>query len=492
MEEILGLNLCALDRIRMSRDARFDGKFFIAITSTRIYCRPICPSPHANRRHVRYYASAAAAAAAGYRPCLRCRPEAAPGTPAWLGTSAVVRRALRLIEDGFLDHDSVDDLAARLGIGPRHLHRLFVRHVGASPVAMAQTRRLHFAKRLIDETQLPITQIAFAAGFKSVRRFNSALHQTYGRAPRELRRQRYQTSRQQNEVVLRLSYRPPYDWEQVRDFLARRAVPGIERVDETGYSRIVATDDGHSFICVRPAEGEDAIELRVWNTTPAALLQVTSSVRRIFDLSADPSKIVLAFGSDPLLGPLVKRSPGLRIPGAWEPFECTVRAILGQQVSVSTGRTLVGRLVARCGGPIPSSKEGFTHLFPTPADLATANLDGLGLTRVRIDALRELAVAIDSGRFSFAGSTEEVCEELVALTGIGTWTAQYVALRALYEPDAFPASDFVLRRAAATNGAPLPTRALEKRAEDWRPWRGYAAMHLWCSSKPAEHRLTGK
>jgi AraC family transcriptional regulator of adaptative response / DNA-3-methyladenine glycosylase II len=233
---------------------------------------------------------------------------------------------------------------------------------------------------------------------------------------------------------------------------------------------------------VRPADGEDALELRVWNTTPAALLQVTSSVRRIFDLAADPSKISLAFESDPLLGPLVKRRPGLRIPGAWDPFEFTVRAILGQQVSVSTGRTLVGRIVVRCGRPIPSNKDGFTHFFPTPADLASANLDGLGLTRVRIDALRELAVAITAGRFNFAGSTEEICEALAALTGIGTWTAQYVALRALYEPDAFPASDLVLRRAAATNGASLPARVLEERAEDWRPWRGYAAMHLWCSS----------
>jgi AraC family transcriptional regulator, regulatory protein of adaptative response / DNA-3-methyladenine glycosylase II len=353
---------------------------------------------------------------------------------------------------------------------------------------VAQTRRLHFAKRLLDETELPITEIALAAGFGSVRRFNSAFHQTYGRAPRELRRQRYQTSRQQNEVVLRLAYRPPYDWEQVRDFLARRAVPGIERVDERGYARTVATEDGHGFICVRPADGEDALELRVWNTTPAALLQVTSSVRRIFDLAADPSKIALAFGSDPLLGPLVKRRPGLRIPGAWDPFECTVRAILGQQVSVSTGRALVGRFAARCGRPIPPSKDGFTQLFPTPADLAAANLDGVGITRVRIDALRALAVAIVRGRFSFAGSTEEICEALAALTGIGTWTAQYVALRALCEPDAFPASDLALRRAAATNGAPLPARALEERAEDWRPWRGYAAMHLWCSSMVAACR----
>jgi AraC family transcriptional regulator of adaptative response / DNA-3-methyladenine glycosylase II len=479
MSEFFGLDRRALDRARISRDPRFDGKFFIAVTSTGIYCRPICPVRSPKRDNIRYYPTAAAAAAAGYRPCLRCRPEAAPGTPAWLGTSAVVRRALRLIEEGILDNSSVDELADRLGIGARHLHRLFLQHVGAPPVVVAQTRRLHFAKRLLDETELPMTEIALAAGFGSVRRFNSTFHQTYGRAPRELRRQRSQGSRQRNEVVLRLSYRPPYDWEQVRDFLARRSVPGIERVDERGYARTVATEDGHGLICVRPADGEDALELRVWNTTPATLLQVTSSVRRIFDLAADPSKIALAFGSDPLLGPLVKRRPGLRIPGAWDPFECAVRAILGQQVNVSTERTLVRRLAARCGRPIPSSKDGFTHLFPTPSDLASANLDGLGLTRVRIDALRALAVAIASGNFSFAGSTEEICEALAALTGIGTWTAQYVALRALCEPDAFPASDLALRRAAARNGTPLSVRALFETAEAWRPWRGYAAMHLW-------------
>ena len=313
MEEILGLNKRALDRARMSRDARFDGKFFIAITSTGIYCRPICPSPHARRRHVRYYPSAAAAAAAGYRPCLRCRPEAAPGTPAWLGTSAVVRRALRLIDDGFLDNNSVDELAERLGIGPRHLHRLFLRHVGAPPVAMAQTRRLHFAKRLIDETQLPITQIAFAAGFKSIRRFNTAFQRTFRCAPRELRRQFTEIARNEDEVVLRLAFRPPYDWPQVRDFLAKRAVPGVELLDERGYMRSVSIGKSHAVITVRPLEREDALELRVRGAVPGALLQISSTARRTFDVGSDPVLIATAFQSDPLLAPLVQQHPGLRI-----------------------------------------------------------------------------------------------------------------------------------------------------------------------------------
>jgi AraC family transcriptional regulator of adaptative response / DNA-3-methyladenine glycosylase II len=480
MEEILGLNVRALDRARMSRDARFDGKFFIAITSTRIYCRPICPSPHAKRRHVRYYASAAAAAAAGYRPCLRCRPEAAPGTPAWLGTSAVVRRALRLIDDGFLDDGSVDDLALRLGIGSRHLHRLFLRHVGAPPVEMAQTRRLHFAKRLIDETQLQITQIAFAAGFKSIRRFNSAFQQTFRRAPRDLRRQRSaEIASIEDEVVLRLAFRPPYDWAQVRDFLARRAVPGIELVNERGYIRTESTKDSHAVVTVRPVEGEDALELRVRDAAPGALLQISANARRTFDVASDPALIAAAFQSDPLLGPLVERHPGLRIVGAWDPFECAVRAILGQQVSVAGARTFAARLVARVGRPIATSIAGLTHLFPTPSELAKANLDGLGLTGARIVALQTLARVVSEGKLDFQSTTEGISAKLAALPGIGEWTAQYVALRALGEPNAFPASDHVLRRTAAGERAPLSATELQARAEAWRPWRGYAAMHLW-------------
>ena len=406
-------------------------------------------------------------------------PEAAPGTPAWLGTSAVVRRALRLIEEGVLDQDSVDELADRLGIGPRHLHRLFVQHVGASPIVVAQTRRLHVAKHLLDETELPITEIALAAGFGSLRRFNSAFHQTYGRAPRDLRRQGHKGTCEQDEVVLRLAFRPPYDWEQVSDFLAKRAVPGIERVDERGYARTVAAGDSHGIVCVRPVEDQDALELRVRNTTPAALLQLTSSVRRVFDLAADPVKIALTFGSDPLLGPLVKRRPGLRISGAWDPFECCVRAILGQLVSVSAGCTLAGRLVARFGRLISLAEDGLTRVFPTPADLAIADLDGLGLTKARSAAIRALARAVADGKLTFDGPTKVVTEGLSALPGVGMWTAQYVALRALSEPDAFPSSDLVLRRMAAMGGSALSIRSIEACAEDWRPWRGYAAMHLW-------------
>jgi AraC family transcriptional regulator of adaptative response / DNA-3-methyladenine glycosylase II len=480
MDAILGLDLRALDRARVSRDPRFDGKFFIAVTSTRIYCRPVCPVPSPKPANIRYYASAASAAEAGYRPCLRCRPEAAPGTPAWLGTSAVVRRALQLIHEGALDASSVDALAARVGIGPRHLHRLFVQHVGASPVVVAQTRRLHFAKRLLDETSLRMTEIALAAGFGSLRRFNHAFQTTYRRAPRDLRGQRRgENAPEGGEVVLRLAYRPPYDWAQVRDFLATRAVPGIERVDGRGYARTVAVDGGHAIVSVRAREGEHALELRARGAAPTALFQLSSAARRTFDLAADPALIALAFQADPLLGPLAARRPGLRIPGAWDPFECVVRAVLGQQVSVAAGRTLAARLVARAGRAIAGGGDGLTHLFPSPSALASVSLDGLGLPGARVRALQALAGAVASGTLDLGASAEEVAARLEALPGFGAWTAQYVALRALGEPDAFPAADLVLRRMAGGEGTPLTTRALEERAEAWRPWRGYAVLHLW-------------
>jgi AraC family transcriptional regulator of adaptative response / DNA-3-methyladenine glycosylase II len=492
METISGLDLEALNRARVSRDPRFDGKFYIAVTSTGIYCRPICPSRYAKLANVRFFGTPAAAEAAGFRPCLRCRPEAAPGTPAWLGTAAVVRRALRLINDGALDEDSVDTLAGRLGIGPRHLLRLFGRHVGASPIAVAQTRRLHFAVCLLEETNLPITQIAMAAGFGSCRRFNDAFRSTYRRAPRELRRARRRGGAPNSEqVVLRLAYRPPYDWNHMRDFLATRAVAGVERVDERGYARTVRCESGHAVICVRALPGEDALELRVAGAPPAALLQISSVARRVFDLAADPQRIGTELANDPLVGPLLRARPGLRIPGAWDPFECAVRAVLGQQVSVAAGRTFAARLVERAGVE-RAGGDSLTHLFPDAVALARVNLEGLGMTRSRAATLHALARAVLERRIDFSGAPEEVSAAMAAVPGIGPWTAQYVALRALGEPDALPSGDLVLRRAAGAAGRLLSVRELEARARDWQPWRGYAVMHLWqeagAANRPNEVR----
>jgi AraC family transcriptional regulator, regulatory protein of adaptative response / DNA-3-methyladenine glycosylase II len=484
MANDLSLDVRALDRARISRDPRFDGKFFIAVKTTGIYCRPICPSRTSRSCNVCYYATAAAAAEAGFRPCLRCRPEAAPGTPAWLGTSAVVRRALRLIDEGILDSASVDDLANKLGLGSRHLRRLFLQHVGASPISFAQTRRLQFAKRLLDETNLPITEIALAAGFGSLRRFNTAFRQTYGRAPREIRKHlgSETASDAGGEVILKLAFRPPYDWNQVRDFLAAHAIPGVERVDEHEYSRTLRAGNGSSIICVRPLEGEDALELRVGGAVPATLFQISLSARRVFDTSADPARTTLAFRSDPLLGPFVTRRPGLRIPGEWDPFECTVCAVLGQNVTIATGRTLAARIVDRAGQRIEKLGRGLTSLFPTPAALAKADLNGLGLAKTRVATLQELARAVIQGKLDFNASTECVLAALSKLPDIGPSTAEYVALRALGEPDAFPATDSDLCRIAGVANRPLSALELEARAEAWRPWRGYAAMHLWSAA----------
>jgi AraC family transcriptional regulator, regulatory protein of adaptative response / DNA-3-methyladenine glycosylase II len=488
MADVIGFDHGTLDRARLSRDPRFDGKFIIAVKTTGIYCRPICPSPTSKAGNVRYYPTPEAAAEAGYRPCLRCRPEAAPGTPAWRGTSAVVQRALRLINEGFLDASSVETLAASLGVGPRHLHRLFLQHVGASPNVVAQTRRLQFAKRLIDETDLPVTEVALAAGFRSLRRFNDAFQKTYRRAPRDLRRlRRSGVTADAGEIVLRLPFRPPYDWPAVLAFLRARAIPGVETADERVYARTVTTREGHALVQVRALDGENALELRVRGAAPESLCHVSATARRVFDLAADPVRIADAFQADPLLGHLVRERPGLRIPGVWDPFECAVRAVLGQQVSVAAARTLAARLVQRAGRLVARGTDGLTHVFPGAAAIAAADLDGIGLTGARIAALRGLARAVAEERIDLGDPAEEVTAAIAALPGCGPWTAQYVALRGLGDPDAFPASDLVLRRTAGAPGPLLSEPALAARAQEWRPWRAYAALHVWQHAADRQH-----
>jgi AraC family transcriptional regulator of adaptative response / DNA-3-methyladenine glycosylase II len=482
----------ALDRARRSRDPRFDGRFFVAVTSTGIYCRPICPAPSPRDAHVRYYPTAAAAAGAGYRPCLRCRPEAAPGTPAWLGTSAVVRRALALVSDGALDEGSVDALAARVGIGPRQLHRLFVAHVGAAPLAVAQTRRLHFAKTLLDETDLPVTEIAFACGFQSLRRFNDAFRQAFSRPPSALRQLRRRgASPAPGSVGLRLAFRPPYDWGGVLSFLGARAIPGMEQVDNRGYARTIAAPSGVAAVRVEALPGRNELALHVHGAPATALLAITSRARRVFDLTADPAAIAAVLRKDPLFAPLLRRRPGLRIPGAWDPFECAVRAVLGQQVSVAAARTLAARLVERAGGRLERPIDGLTRVFPSPRALAGADLDGLGLTAARAGTIAGLARAVADGRLDLDGPPDAVRKGLVGLAGIGEWTADYVALRALGEPDALPIGDLVLRKAAG-GGRALAERELATRAEAWRPWRAYAAILLWGAAASRPRRRPGR
>lgn len=460
-------------KARLARDPRFDGRFFIGVRTTKIFCRPICPARSPREENIEYYPSAAAAAAAGLRPCLRCRPECAPGTPAWNGSSTTVARALREIAEGALDDDSVRQLSARLGVGDRHLRRLFVEHLGAPPVAVAQTHRLLSAKRLLDETSLPITAIAMASGFGSVRRFNETFRRTWSRSPREQRK--LHRPPEAAGLRFRLRYRPPFDWNALLAFLEPRAIPGVECVRDGVYRRTIAPGGVPGIIEVSQENSELLLEID--HPRPERLLAIVSRVRRLFDLDADPLAIGTNLGLDPLLRRLVGARPGLRVPGAWDPFEIAVRAILGQQVSVRGASTLTGRLVAQFGRPLEAAHDGVTHLFPRAANLAEADVASIGIPRKRADTIRAVAAAVATKRLRLDGSAaaDEARAQLRSLAGIGEWTAGYIAMRALGDPDAFPSGDLVLLRAAQARTA----RELENRAEQWRPWRSYAAMHLW-------------
>jgi AraC family transcriptional regulator, regulatory protein of adaptative response / DNA-3-methyladenine glycosylase II len=464
-------------RARLSRDARFDGKFFIGVRGSRVYCRPICPAPTAKEKNVRYFATAAAAAEAGFRPCLRCRPECSPGTPAWLGTPNTVSRALRLIAESGLEDGGVETLASRLGVGSRHLRRLFVQHLGATPSAVAQTRRMHFAKKLIDETNLPMSEVALASGFGCVRRFNAAIRKVYKRTPTQIRRLSRQAGRQpDNEYLFRLRYRPPYNWSLMLSFLAARATPGVEAVRDGHYYRSISLNGNDGYIDVSlDAEGV-ALIARVQFGDPRSLFVIVERLRAMFDLNADWAAIAPGLKSDPALGKRVEAQPGLRVPGCWSGFELAVRAILGQQITVKGATTLAGTL-ARSFGKSLTLSAPLSHIFPSPKDLAEADLTTIGLTKARAATIRGLARAVCERRISFEGiiAPGDFLTSLCEVPGIGKWTAQYVAMRALGEPDAFPSGDLGLLRALEIESF----AELERRAEAWRPWRAYATMYLW-------------
>ncbi len=472
------------EQARLSRDARFDGLFFTAVSSTGIYCRPVCPAPSPKRENVSYYESAAAAELAGYRPCLRCRPELAPGHALWQRGDHVVARALKLIEGGALDEQSLEQLAQRVGIGARQLRRLFVERLGAPPVSVHTTRRLLFAKQLLTETALPVTEVALASGFRSLRRFNAAFAQANRMPPRELRRRPREAPGA--ALILRLGYRPPYDFAALLSFLRGRALPGVEQVDEHSYARVFGPAEAPGWLRLRAWPGDEhALQLQLHCPQPAQLLGVVTRLRRMFDLDANPQALAEAFAGDALLGPLAAHRPGQRLPGGWDGFEIAVRAILGQQVSVAAARTLATRIVQRWGEPLAMpAQPGLDRLFPTPAVLAEADLREIGLTTARAATVRGVAQALLDGRVDFRAeqSLDEFVAAWTALPGIGEWTAYYMAMRALSHPDAFPAADLILRRAASGDGSTLSTKALTARAEAWRPWRAYAVMHLWRST----------
>lgn len=477
-------------RALQTHDERFDGRIFVGVTSTGIYCRPVCPARPPKLENCRFYSSAAAAQEAGFRPCLRCRPETAPEMGSWRGTSNTVSRGLALIAEGELDGKdaSVDGLAERLGVGGRQLRRLFQQHLGASPIAVAQTRRVLFAKQLIHDTRLPMTEIALAAGFGSVRRFNETFHELYQRPPAALRRKPGALAPGSIAVIgvtVRLRYRPPYDWGAMLSYLRARAIDGVEKVDGDIYRRTVLFDDEAGTLEIAHLPKEMSLSATIRFPNVRALPHLVTRIRRVFDLGADVTSIGAHLAEDHWLAALIAERPGLRTPGGWEGFELAARAVLGQQVSVEAGRRLAGKLTRICGTEVHAAEDdGLCLAFPTARQIVDADLTALGMPNARRRTLHAVAEAAleDPRVFEPLGAVEDTVQRLRAIDGIGEWTAHYIALRAAREPDAFPASDRgLLRGASLRTGASVSPSRLIERAERWRPWRAYAAQHLWAA-----------
>lgn len=471
-----------------ARDVRHDGRFFTCVKTTGIYCRPICPARPPKLENCRFVRTAAAAQEAGFRPCLRCRPESSPDLDAWRGTSATVSRALKLIEGGALDEDDVASLADRLEIGERQLRRLFRRHIGAAPVTVAQTRRVLLAKQLLHQTDLPMIEVALASGFGSVRRFNETFQRLYQRPPSELR-QHATAASPAPEISLLLPYRPPYDWTTMIHFLEARAIAGLEVVTKNSYSRVIELRDLIGSITVSHAPEQSALRVAVRFPRLSVLSVIIARIRRMFDLSAEPRAIASVLSVDPVVGPLVSARAGLRVPGGWDGFEVAVRAVLGQQISLRAATQLVSRVVSAMGTPVIERIEvpGLTHAFPRPERFHVNTLAALGMSTARAAAIVGVATALaaDARLFDPGRDLAEAAARLRRIPGIGEWTAQYIAMRAFGESDAFLAGDVGVQRRFALDGRRPTASQLLARAERWRPWRAYAVMHLWMADKDA-------
>ena len=464
-------------RALAARDPRFDGLFFVGVKTTGIYCRPVCPARTPRRERCTFFETAAAAERDGFRACFRCRPELAPGNAQMDATSRLVNAAVSRIAAGVLNEGSVEELAAGLGVTDRHLRRVLVEALGVSPVELAQTARLALAKRLLHDSSLGLAELAFASGFQSVRRFNSAFDARFHRSPTSVRREAQEDGSE--GVRLRLDYRPPFSWSSVLRFFAARAMPGVEAVEGDVYRRTVHLGSTKGWLSVEPHTTQPALVATLSSSLLGELMPIVAKLRRVFDLDAHPAEVDACLSKDATLRPLVRAKPGLRVPGAFDGFETTVRAVLGQQVSVKGATTLAGRLVERFGAPVRTPFDGLRRVFPTAARLAQTSereLASIGLPGARARTLLELARAVKSGLVLEPGvDVEDVLIRLAELPGIGPWTTQYVAMRALASPDAFPASDLGVLKALKVTRA---EQALE-RAESWRPWRAYATLHLW-------------
>jgi AraC family transcriptional regulator, regulatory protein of adaptative response / DNA-3-methyladenine glycosylase II len=473
-------------RAMRARDPRFDGTFFVGVSTTGVYCRPICPARLPGRDRCSFYARAAEAERAGYRACFRCRPELAPGGASVDAVGRLVRAAVSRIEAGCLQDGSVESLAGELGVTPRHLRRAMEAELGVSPIELAQSRRLALAKQLLHDTRLPLTEVAFASGFSSVRRFNALFRERFGRPPGSLRRAAADPHGTADTITLRLDYRPPLDWSSLLAFFEQRAIPSVEHIDGTTYRRALRAGGRSGVISVAPAPDRSALVARVSLELAPALPAVVAKLRALFDLDARPDVVAAHLGSDPILAPSVEARPGLRVAGAADGFELVVRAILGQRISVSAARTLATRLVDTFGDQLPTESEDASalRLFPTASRLASlteADLGRIGIGGPASRPLLAVARAVDAGDLDLDAISDNdvTVSNLLGVPGIGPWTVSYVALRALRDPDAFPAGDLVLRRVMGVS----TERAAEERSRPWSPWRGYAAFHLWFSSK---------
>ena len=465
----------------LTRDARFDGCFFAGVATTGIYCRPVCPVKTPRRQSCSFFPSAAAAESAGFRPCLRCRPELAPGNSSIEANTRLAHRAASLIEDGILEELRLSGLADRLGVTDRHLRRVFRTELGATPIRFAQTQRLLLAKRLLTDTSLSITDVAIASGFSSLRRFNALMKEHYRMSPTSLRR-KAGDSEGSDAITLQLGYRPPLAWEELIGFLGTRAIEGVESITEGRYRRSVGVEAGGRLHCgwieVFLNHRRPVLVVRMDGALVRVIPQILVGVKRLFDLSAHPIEIAS------VLGVLAQDRPGLRVPGAFDGFETAVRAILGQQITVKAASTVAGRFAEALGERVQTPFQEIRHLFPRPrriAECSVSKIAELGIVSQRAKSIIALARAVADGALCLdpGGDVEETLKALMNLPGVGVWTAQYVAMRALAWPDAFPHTDYGVMKAMKETS---PAKVLAA-AEKWRPWRAYAAMHLWTSLK---------
>jgi AraC family transcriptional regulator, regulatory protein of adaptative response / DNA-3-methyladenine glycosylase II len=471
-------------RASMSRDARFDGQFILAVRTTGIYCRPSCPAIMPKRSNVEFYSTAAAAQQAGFRACRRCLPDSVPGSPEWNLRADLAGRAMRLITDGIVEREGVPGLATRLGYSERHVTRVLTVELGAGPLALARAHRAHSARLLIETTAMPLADIAFAAGFASVRQFNDTIRAVFATTPTGLRKaaERRTTPTTPGKVTLRLPYRDPFDYDSLLTFLAARSIPGVESIVDGSYGRTMRLAHGTGTAWLTPAPGR--IDATLALTDMRDLGSAVARLRRLMDLDADPGAVGEILGADPALEAQIRKNPGLRLPGAVDGAEIVTRALIGQQITVAAARTALSTLTATLGTPLPTPDGDLTMLFPTPAAIAEKGAEILRGPGRRINTILTVNEALAAGELDVhvGADPTELSHTLQQFNGVGPWTAGYVLMRVLGAPDVLLTGDVALRKGAANLGLPATPEALESHANTWRPWRSYASMHLWSAA----------